>query len=152
VDQNDQAGRQAGEGWKLTPAVRAAVLDFDLLTGVLARVVDGLNEPDSLQFQFERGALRISADADSDSVLASVAVDADGFCMISESEPWASLVGGKVTSAWALENNYEYEDGLELEIALVTGEEILLRLVVIASTIHASLVSINFLKWVGLDG
>lgn len=136
----------------MIPVLQAAVLDFGLLIGVLARTADGLNEPDSLQLQFEQGALRISADAEDDSVVASEAVDEIGFSSISERYPWSSLVGGKVTAAWMLENNYEYEDGVELEIALATGEEFLLRSVVIASTIHASLMPTGFVSWVDLDG
>lgn len=131
----------------MTPELRAAVLDFDGLAGVLIRSADGLLEPDALQFQFEGGALRFSADAEDDSLVASLENGADGFLAVSDTAPWNVIAGGKVTAAWALRNNYGYEDGVELEVNLPSGAEVLLRLVVIASTIHASLLDVSFISW-----
>ena len=134
--------------------LQTAVLDFGLLTGILTRsdVDDHLKEPDSLQFQFEEGVLQISAVADDDSVTASLGDKDVGFSTISNKNPWAHLVGGKVTAAWVLENNYAYQDGVEFEILLAAGEKFILRLLVIASTIHASLTSANFVSWDDNDG
>lgn len=127
--------------------LQEVVLEFETLTAVFCHFADDLNEPDSLQFQFEHGGLRISAVAEDDSVLVSLPLGSEGFSAISERNPWKSLIGGKVTGAWILRNNYDYEDGVELEIVGVAGEDFLLRLVVIASTIHASLMRPNLVNW-----
>ncbi len=134
--------------------LQTAVLDFGLLISIFARsdVDDDLNEPDSILFQFEHGVLQIWAVAEDDSIAVSIRNTEVGFLSISEQNPWALLIGGKVTAAWVLKNNYAFEDGVEFEVSLATGDQVLLRLLVIASTIHACVVPVTFVSWVALDG